>query len=131
MPHFLALLNVVTIILLLLGWRAIRSGNPASHKRSMGSAMAVSVLFVTSYVLYHMQVGIHPYEGAGWSRTVYYTILITHVLAALTALLLVPITFALGLRVRLPTHRRLAAWAMPIWLYASFTGLVVYWMIYH
>ena len=89
------------------------------------------VVFVISYLTYHLQEGIHPFLGEGWVRTVYYVILITHILMALASILLVPIAFILGIRQKLTMHRKIARWTMPIWLYASSTGLVVYGMIYH
>ena len=130
MPHFHAVLNLLTITLMLAAWRAIRSGDPAAHQRLMGRAIAVMVLFVCSYLIYHSQVGITRFGGQGWLRTVYYVVLATHVLMALVALFLVPFTFFLGWR-RRAAHPRVARWALPVWLYVSATGLVVYVMVYH
>ena len=117
--------------LVLTAWIAIRAGNQVLHKRCLFLSVVIMVVFLISYLTYHFQVGIHPFLGEGWTRTVYYTILITHILMSLISLFLVPITFILGIRQKLTTHRKIARWTMPIWLYASSTGLVVYWMIYH
>ncbi len=131
MPHFHALLNSLSILLMGIAFRAIRGGRREEHRRFMLIAIGVMVVFVISYAIYHSRVGITPFAGQGWIRSVYYTILITHVLMAVVALPLVPTTLYLAWRGRLERHRRLARWTLPIWFYVSCTGLVVYGMVYH
>lgn len=131
LPHFHALLNAMVFGLVSTAWFAVRSGNQDLHKRCLWLAVTMMVLFLISYLTYHIQVGIHPFTGKGWIRTVYYTFLVTHILMALTALVLVPFTFVFGLRGRFSAHRKVGRWTMPIWLYASGTGLVIYGIVYH
>ena len=131
MPHFHAFFNLFSIVLMVTAYRAIRGGHRDVHRRFMLTAIAVMVLFVISYAIYHLQVGITRFGGQGWVRTVYYTVLVTHVLMAIIALPLVPTTLFFAWRSNLGRHRRLARWALPVWFYVSCTGLVVYGMVYH
>ena len=96
----------------------------------MLAAFACSSLFLISYLVYHFQVGSVGFKGQGWIRPVYFTILITHTILAATVVPLALITLLRALREKFPAHRRIARWTLPIWLYVSVTGVVVYLMLY-
>jgi len=130
LPALNATLNATSGALLVIGWLMIKSGRVGAHKVFMGSAFAVSTLFLVSYLVYHAQVGSVPYTGTGSIRAVYFAILITHIILAAVTLPLALVTIVLALRGRFQTHRRVARWTLPIWLYVSVTGVVVYLMLY-
>jgi len=96
----------------------------------MLSAFTVSVLFLISYLIYHYQVGSIPFKGQGWIRTVYFTVLISHTVLAVTIVPLVLITLRRALTGSFERHKRIARWTLPLWLYVSITGVMVYWMLY-
>jgi len=129
MPGVNATLNAASASLLLLGLAAIRSGRRKVHKRLMVSAFAASAVFLEGYVLYHYAHGDTPYQGEGTIRTVYFTILITHVLLSIAMLPMILTTFYLAARARFAAHKKLARWTLPIWLYVSVTGVVIYLML--
>ena len=129
MPAVNASLNATSATFLLLGFAAIRSGHRDVHKRLMVSAFAASAVFLVGYVLYHYAHGDTPYQGVGAARTLYFTILITHVLLSIVMLPMILTTFYLASRERFKAHRRLARWTLPIWLYVSVTGVVIYFML--
>lgn len=93
-------------------------------------AFGCSILFLVSYLFYHYQVGSVPFKGRGWIRPVYFTILLTHTILAVTVVPLALVTLSRALRERFDAHRRIARWTLPIWLYVSVTGVVVYVMLY-
>ena len=93
-------------------------------------AFGCSILFLVSYLFYHYQVGSVPFKGRGWIRPVYFTILLTHTILAVTVVPLALVTLSRAWRERFDAHRRIARWTLPIWLYVSVTGVVVYWMLY-
>jgi uncharacterized membrane protein YozB (DUF420 family) len=130
LPALNATLNGSAAILLLIGYRFIRRGEIRRHRAMMLSACAVSTAFLTSYVIYHANVGSKPFPGHGTIRAVYLTILLTHVVLAATVLPLAIITVLRGLRGRYDRHRAIARWTFPIWLYVSVTGVIVYLMLY-
>lgn len=130
LPALNASLNALSAVLLSAGWRFIKSGNVAAHRRCMIAAFVTSSLFLVSYLIYHAQAGSKPYAGTGVLRTIYFSILIPHVVLAAAVLPLAITTLALGLRRRDDRHRRLARWTLPIWLFVSVTGVIVYWMLY-
>ena len=130
LPAVNATLNGTAAILLTWGYALIRSGRREAHRRVMLTAFGVSIVFLTSYVVYHVQVGSVPFEGTGLLRAVYLSILVTHVILAAAVPFLAVITLRRGLNNRIDAHRRLARWTLPIWLYVSVTGVVVYWMLY-
>jgi len=130
LPALNASLNGTAGVLLLCGYALIRQGNRTGHKRCMVGALLASALFLTSYVVYHANVGSKPFPGQGPIRIVYFSILITHVVLAATVLPLALITAARGLRSQFPAHVRVARWTFPIWLYVSVTGVVIYLMLY-
>jgi len=130
LPTLNALLNATSAVLLAIGWVLVKRRRLDAHRRVMTAAFTVSTLFLVSYLVYHANVGSVRYLGTGAARTAYLTILATHtVLAALVAPLAVTV-FVLGRRRRFEKHRRLARWTLPIWLYVSVTGVVVYVMLY-
>ena len=130
LPLVNALLNGLATILLICGYVAIRSGRIQVHRRLMISAFATSVLFLISYLVYHAHAGSRPFPGRGAIRTVYFTILISHIVLAAVIPPLAAVTLWQGLRGRFDRHVRIARWTLPLWLYVSVTGIVVYWMLY-
>ena len=129
MPGVNATLNATSATLLLFGLGAIRRGRREIHKRLMVSAFAASAVFLIGYVLYHYAHGDTQYQGEGAIRIVYFTILITHVLLSIVMLPMILTTFYLAAGERFNTHKRLARWTLPIWLYVSMTGVVIYFML--
>lgn len=125
-----ASLNGLSAILLTNGFFMIRRGNIAAHKRSMISAFIASSLFLISYVVYHIRVGNILFQGQGWIRPVYFTLLISHIVLAIVILPLAIIALTRGLQSRFDRHRRIARWTLPLWLYVSVTGVIIYVMLY-
>ena len=123
--------NGTSGLLLIFGLFLIKSGKRGAHKVCMLSAVAVSAIFLASYLTYHYHAGSTPFQGVGWTRTLYFSILISHTILAALVVPLVAITMTLGLREKFETHRKLARWTFPIWLYVSITGVLVYFMLYH
>ena len=130
LPALNASLNAASAVFLALGYRNIRRRNIGAHRACMLAAFAFSTLFLISYVVYHAHIGSKPFPHTGWIRPVYYTILVTHVTLAATILPLALVTLYRAWRERFDRHRRIARWTLPIWLYVSVTGVVVYWMLY-
>ena len=130
LPHLNATLNAVATVLLTIGWVLIRQKRVAAHRRFMISAFVTSGLFLLSYVVYHAQAGSRPFPGTGALRTVYFAILIPHVILAAAVLPLALVTLRRGLRRDDARHRRIARWTLPIWLFVSVTGVIVYLMLY-
>ena len=129
-----ASLNATATVLLLVGYALVRKRRLVGHKRVMLSAFGVSVVFLVCYFAYHVwPVGAKatPFQGSGGIRTVYYAILVSHIVLAMAVAVLAPVTIWLGLRDSRARHRQVARWTFPIWLYVSITGVVVYFMIYH
>ncbi len=129
MPGINAALNATSATLLVAGFLAIRNGRREIHKRLMVSAFAASSVFLVGYVLYHYAHGDTPYQGEGAIRIAYFTILISHVLLSIVMLPMILTTFFLAARERFAAHKRLARWTLPIWLYVSVTGVLVYFML--
>lgn len=130
LPTLNAILNATAATLLVIGYVLIRRGNRERHKQVMLSALGCSAAFLISYLYYHYQVGSVHFEGGGTVRTVYLGILLTHTVLAAAVPPLAIITVVLGLRGRYERHRKIARVTLPIWLYVSVTGVVVYWMLY-
>ena len=130
-PVINASLNGVSAVLLLIGRWFIGKGRVASHRATMIAAVITSALFLISYLYYHAHVGSVRFQGTGWSRPVYFTILISHVTLAAAIVPLVIITLTRALRERFDRHRAIARWTFPLWLYVSVTGVLVYFMLYH
>ena len=129
MPAVNAGLNATAATLLVLGLLAIRSGRREVHKRLMVSAFAASAVFLVGYVIYHYAHGDTSYRGEGALRIVYFGILISHVLLSIVMLPMILGTFYLAAKERFATHKRLARWTLPIWLYVSVTGVLIYFML--
>lgn len=130
LPTLNAILNATAATLLVFGYTLIRRRRIVAHKRVMVAAFSVSIVFLASYLVYHFQVGSVRFEKTGAIRTVYLTILFTHTVLAAAVPVLAVITLRYALKERFDRHRRIARWTLPIWLYVSVTGVVVYWMLY-
>jgi uncharacterized membrane protein YozB (DUF420 family) len=130
LPAVNASLNATAAVLLVLGYALIRRRRVDAHRKAMLAAFACSVLFLTSYLVYHAQVGSVKFQGTGTARTVYFAILLTHTLLAAVVPFLAGITLWRAWREDFAAHRRIARWTLPIWLYVSVTGVVIYWMLY-
>jgi len=132
LPTVNATLNALSAVLLVWGYTLIRRKQIDRHRRVMLTAFATSCLFLVCYLVYHAQVGSVPFGHEGTTiRTVYFVILITHTILAATVPVLAIITLRRALAARYDKHRRIARWTLPIWLYVSVTGVVVYLMLYH
>jgi len=131
LPTINATLNATAAILLLSGYVCIRNRRIEAHRICMLAAFAVSIVFLICYLVYHYNVGSVRFQGQGWVRSVYFTILLTHTVLAATVPFLASITLFRALRRRFDQHRRIARWTFPIWSYVSVTGVVVYLMLYH
>mgnify|MGYP001822885299 FL=1 len=129
MPGVNATLNAISATLLAAGFVAIRNGRREIHRRLMVSAFAASAVFLVGYVLYHYAHGDTQYQGEGTIRIVYFAILISHVLLSIAMLPMILTTFYFAARERFSAHRKLARWTLPIWLYVSVTGVVIYFML--
>ena len=132
LPTVNACLNGISAVLLVWAYLLIRRKQVAQHRRVMLTAFCTSCLFLVCYLVYHAQVRSVPFHHEGTNlRTVYFAILITHTILAATVPVLAIITLRRGLAARYDKHRRIARWTLPIWLYVSVTGVVVYMMLYH
>jgi uncharacterized membrane protein YozB (DUF420 family) len=130
-PSINATLNGASAVLLLTGHSLIKRGRMAAHRTVMIAAVISSSLFLSCYLYYHAHVGSVRFQGHGWSRPVYFSILISHTILAIAIVPLVIITLIRALRERFDRHRAIARWTYPLWLYVSVTGVVVYFMLYH
>jgi uncharacterized membrane protein YozB (DUF420 family) len=130
LPAVNASLNALAAVLLVTGYALIRRRRWIAHRNVMTAALICSVLFLTSYLIYHAQVGSVRFPGTGTPRTVYLAILLTHTVLAAAVPFLAGVTVVRAWRKRYPQHKKLARWTLPIWLYVSVTGVVVYWMLY-
>jgi uncharacterized membrane protein YozB (DUF420 family) len=130
LPALNAGLNTVSALCVLLGFRYVRRGRIAAHRACMLLAVLASVLFLTSYLVYHTQVGSVPYQGRGFIRAVYFTILISHTGLATAVVPLVAVTLVRALRGRFERHAAIARFTLPIWVYVSISGVIVYLMLY-
>jgi len=132
LPTINATLNALSAVLLVWGFVLIRAKRIDQHRRVMKTAFVTSCLFLVCYLVYHAQVGSVPFGHEGTTlRTVYLSILLTHTVLAATVPVLAIITLRRGLAARYDKHRKIARWTLPIWLYVSVTGVVVYLMLYH
>ena len=130
LPAINASLNALSGVLLLCGYTLMRRRRIQLHRAFMIAAFATSSLFLICYVVYHAQVGSVRFTRVGLVRSLYYTILVTHVILAASVVPLALITLTRGLKGRFPQHRRIARWTFPIWLYVSVTGVLVYVLLY-
>jgi uncharacterized membrane protein YozB (DUF420 family) len=125
-----AVLNAISAILILLGYRYVRAGRTLAHRNAMLGAVATSALFLVSYGVYHFQVGSVRFGGVGPARAIYFAILASHTVLAAIVPILVALTVTRALRGRLAAHRKVAVWTLPIWLYVSVTGVTIYVLLY-
>ena len=130
LPTLNAALNATTAVLLLTGWWLVRRGQKRAHRAAMLAAVATSALFLVSYLVYHFEVGSVRFRGQGALRAFYLAILASHTVLAAAIVPLVLVTLARALRGRFDAHRRLARVTLPLWLWVSVTGVLVYWMLY-
>jgi uncharacterized membrane protein YozB (DUF420 family) len=130
LPAVNATLNALASLLLVTAYVLIRRRRLVAHRNVMIAALVCSALFLTSYLVYHAHVGSKHFPGTGGARTFYFVILITHTALAATVPFLAGITVWRASRRRYALHKRIARWTLPIWLYVSVTGVVVYWMLY-
>jgi len=130
LPALNATLNATSAVLLTIGWALIRRGRWRQHRAVMIAAFSTSTLFLISYLTYHAHAGSKHFAGQGPIRTVYFTILLTHTVLAAIIVPLVLVTLSRGLAGRYDRHRAVARWTLPIWMYVSVTGVIVYLMLY-
>jgi uncharacterized membrane protein YozB (DUF420 family) len=125
-----ASLNAASAVFLLIGYRFIRRGRILPHKICMVAAFVCSSIFLASYLYFHSQAGVIHFQGQGWIRPVYFSILITHTVLAGVIVPLVLVTLYRALTDQFDRHQRIARWTFPLWLYVSITGVVIYWLMY-
>jgi putative membrane protein len=130
LPTLNAVLNTSSAVLLATGWVLIRRRQRDGHRLAMLGAFAASAAFLTSYLVYHSQVGSVRFTGQGPVRTVYFAVLLSHTLLAAAIVPLVLFTLSRALRGRFDAHRAVARWTLPLWMWVSVSGVVVYWMLY-
>jgi len=131
LPSVNAVLNATAAVLLVWGYTLIRRKRVQAHRKVMTAAFVTSCLFLVCYLVYHAQVGSVRFQKPGIIRAIYLGILGTHTVLAAAVPVLAIITLRRGLAARYDRHRRIARWTLPIWLYVSVTGVVVYVMLYH
>lgn len=129
-PALNASLNAICTILLLTGYSFIRREKILAHKACMASAFVCSAVFLGSYVYFHLHAGVIRFGGHGWIRPVYLTLLVSHTILAIVIVPLILVTLVRALRQRFDRHRAIARWTLPMWLYVSVTGVVIYWLLY-
>src|SRR5713226_10124579 len=130
LPAVNATLNALSGVLLLIAYALIRARRIEQHRKVMLAAFTTSSLFLVCYIIYHAQVGSVRFTRQGFVRPLYFTILITHVTLAATVLPMAIVTLSRGLKARYPQHRRIARWTLPVWMYVSVTGVLVYVLLY-
>jgi uncharacterized membrane protein YozB (DUF420 family) len=130
LPTLNAILNSISAIFLILGYRFIKNENKQSHKKMMISALAVSVLFLTSYVIYHYNIPSTPYPYHDWTRPIYFAILIPHIILAaiMGPFIIAAVIFAL--KGKFESHKKIVKWIWPVWMFVSVSGVVIYLMLY-
>ena len=129
LPHLNAALNTLAAMLIFMGWVFIKNDQKTAHRNAMILAVLVSAAFLTSYLIFHYHVGSVKYTGSGLVKYLYYTVLLTHVVLAAAVPVLVLITIYRAARKQFEKHKRIARWTLPIWMYVSVTGVVVYLML--
>lgn len=130
LPAVNACLNSASAVLLLAGYRFIRRREVSRHRGCMIAAFVCSAAFLVFYIYYHVHVGVVRFTGQGWIRPVYFALLTTHTILAVAILPLAILTLARALQGRFDRHRRIARWTLPLWLYVSVTGVIIYWLLY-
>jgi putative membrane protein len=129
-PKINASLNALAAFFLFLGWFAIKFGNVKLHRVSMATAFGVSAVFLASYLYYHFHFPSQKFQGLGWSRNVYFPMLISHIILAVAILPFIFRILFLAYRQRFAEHARLARWVWPLWIYTSVTGVLIYFFLY-
>ena len=130
LPGVNAALNGTCTVLLLLGFFFIQKRKINLHRLCMIAAFSCSAVFLALYLYFHAHAGVIRFSGRGWIRPVYFTILISHTTLAVVIVPLVLITLSRALRERFDRHKAIARWTLPLWLYVSITGVIVYWLLY-
>ena len=130
LPHLNAILNAIAACFLLGGYVFIRGGNRDAHRLCMIIALAISSLFLISYVIHRFYVPIFVFQGEGIIRIFYYTLLISHVSLAIIIVPIIAVTVIKALRKKFTAHKIIAKWTWPIWMYVSISGIIVYLMLY-
>jgi putative membrane protein len=130
LPHLNACLNTTSALLLFTGYRFIRARNVVAHRACQIAALVISILFLASYLTYHFNHGATRFQGTGLVRPIYFTILTTHTILAMVIVPLVILTFYRAFRGDFVRHRKIARITLPLWLYVSITGVIVYLMLY-
>ncbi len=130
LPAIDASLNGASALFLVTGYLFIRRGKISLHRACMITAFACSTVFLACYVYFHLHAGIVRFGGEGWIRPVYFTLLTSHTILAVIIVPLVLITLTRALRERFDRHRAIARWTLPLWLYVSVTGVIIYWLLY-
>lgn len=131
LPTLNATLNASSALFLISGYLFVRARQIGRHRICMGAAFLTSILFLISYLTYHFQVGSKPFAGQGGIRVVYFSILFSHTVLAVAIVPMALVTLRRALAGRFEQHRRIARWTLPLWLYVSITGVIVYLMLYH
>ncbi|HUV21790.1 MAG TPA: DUF420 domain-containing protein [Gammaproteobacteria bacterium] len=131
MPPFQAAMNALATVLLSVGYYFIRSGNRTMHRVCMSVTLAISSVFLVSYISYHAMVGYQPFAGEGLIRPVYFTLLGSHIVLAAVVVPLVLLTLWFAARGNFDRHPRIARWTLPVWLYVSVSGVVIYLLGFH
>ncbi|HZP31961.1 MAG TPA: DUF420 domain-containing protein [Candidatus Acidoferrales bacterium] len=129
-PALNALLNSSSAVFLSAGYVQVRRRRISSHRACMFAALFCSAAFLISYVVYHLHAGVIHFQGQGWIRPVYFTLLTTHTILAAIIVPLAVVTVSRALTDKFDRHRRIARWTLPIWLYVSVTGVIVYFLLY-
>lgn len=130
-PALNALFNLLAAACLVSGWLFIRRKMIPQHRAAMLGALACSAAFLVSYLVYHYRVGSVGFTAQGWIRPVYFGILISHTILAAAIVPMAAFTLVRALRGQFDRHRRIARWTLPVWLYVSATGVLIYWLLYH
>jgi uncharacterized membrane protein YozB (DUF420 family) len=131
LPHLQATLNLTAVGLMTTAYDSIRTQHKAAHMACMVAALVVSTLFLLAYLTYHLQVGNVKFAGEGLIRPIYFTILFSHVLLAALIVPLIVMTVSYAITGQFTKHRRLGRWTLPLWLYVSITGIIVYGLAFH
>lgn len=131
LPHVNAVLNSLSTVLLIVGFTMIRGGDRTRHRQVMLAALIVSSAFLACYLLYHFTAPVFVYRGPEWSRPIYFALLISHVILATVVTPMVAVTAWRSLHGDFARHRAIARWTLPIWLYVTVTGVVIYAILYH
>ncbi len=131
LPTVEAILNTISATLVSTGYYFIRNNNISAHRICMKSALFTSAIFAIVYLIYHLNIGNIPFAGQGYIRPIYFSILISHVILAITTVVLVFTTVFMVIKGETEKHKKLARWTIPVWLYVSVTGVIIYLLAFH